>query len=180
MVRSNRRKSTRVSANLPPWIWFLSGLLPGLLIAVWIYVNAPSSTMKSKSATAKSNVQDNASKTSKDKQFDFYTLLPELEVVMPDASQDKPRKSSTQLSPIEKPGTYVLQVGSFRKLNEADSLKANLALLGVEANIETVKVNKDTWHRVRVGPYTNLAELNRTRRQLRQNDIDSLLMRVRN
>jgi len=74
----------------------------------------------------------------------------------------------------------VLQVGSFRKLNEADSLKANLALLGVEANIETVKVNKDTWHRVRVGPYTNLAELNRTRRQLRQNDIDSLLMRVRN
>jgi cell division protein FtsN len=58
-------------------------------------------------------------------------------------------------------------------------LKANLALLGVEADIQTVTVDNNIWHRVRVGPYADLVELNRVRERLTRNQIDTVLLRER-
>jgi cell division protein FtsN len=81
---------------------------------------------------------------------------------------------------VETVGTYVLQAGSFKSFQEADRLKASLVLLGIEANIQTVTVNnKDTWHRVHIGPYKELAELNRIRARLRQNNIDTVLLKIK-
>ena len=63
---------------------------------------------------------------------------------------------------------YVLQVGSFRSLDDADGMRARLALLGLEAVVQTVAIDGETaWHRVRVGPYTELRALNRARIRLR-------------
>ena len=76
-------------------------------------------------------------------------------------------------------GPYILQAGSFQRLEEADSLKASLALLGVEANIQTVTVDRNTWHRVRVGPYDNLAKLKRVRGRLTRNQIDTVTLQER-
>jgi cell division protein FtsN len=72
-------------------------------------------------------------------------------------------------------GPYILQAGSFRRAEEADTLKANLALLGVEADIQKVTVDNNTWHRVRIGPYANLDELNRMREKLARNRIERCL-----
>ena len=75
---------------------------------------------------------------------------------------------------------YVLQVASLRKLEDADSLKARLALLGLQSSIQTVSVDgSEKWHRVRVGPFTGRAALNEARAQLKRNDFDVLVMKLK-
>ena len=66
-----------------------------------------------------------------------------------------------------------------KKLNEADSLKARLALLGVEAHIQSVDVNNTTWHRVRIGPSNDRQGLEQLRKRLRKNHIDTILMQAK-
>jgi cell division protein FtsN len=44
--------------------------------------------------------------------------------------------------------------------------------------VQKVTVDADTWHRVRIGPITDLNQLNRLRTRLRQADIDALVIRV--
>jgi cell division protein FtsN len=110
--------------------------------------------------------------------FDFYTILPELEVVIPEQKRSV-KGAPPQVSRIEAPGTYVLQMGSFRNVKDADRLKAQLALMGVEANIETVTVNSTKWHRVRVGPYSHTGLLNDVRSRLAANDVDFMLLKIR-
>ncbi len=110
--------------------------------------------------------------------FDFYTILPEMEVVIPEQEvTGKPKKGLPQ---VEKPGVYVLQAGSFKTFDQADHLKAQLALLGLEATIESVTINgTETWRRVRVGPYRNLDELNKARALLRENNIPAVLLQIK-
>ena len=67
--------------------------------------------------------------------------------------------------------TIILQVGSFQSVTDADSLKARLAFLGLEAKIESAEVNNDTWHRVLLGPYADNGELSRTKNQLISSNI---------
>jgi cell division protein FtsN len=64
-------------------------------------------------------------------------------------------------------------------MGDAENLKAKLALLGVEANIQTAAIkDKGVWYRVRLGPYKNADELNRARGFLKQNGVNSTPMRV--
>jgi cell division protein FtsN len=49
---------------------------------------------------------------------------------------------------------------------------------GVQATVQRVAVDTDVWDRVRVGPISNLDELNRLRRQLQAADLDALVIRV--
>ena len=75
---------------------------------------------------------------------------------------------------------YVLQVGSFRSSGDAESMRARLALIGLEAVVQTVAIDGEAaWHRVRAGPYTELRALNRARIRLRENQIEALALRVR-
>ena len=72
----------------------------------------------------------------------------------------------------------MLQVGSFRKLAEADRLKASLALIGLQADIQTVAINGgDRWHRVRLGPYASVQMLNETRAQLRAHRMEAIILK---
>jgi cell division protein FtsN len=74
----------------------------------------------------------------------------------------------------------VLQVGSFRTYEEADRLKASLSLMGLEANIQTVSVDgKPAVHRVRVGPYTDMAKVNDARRRLREHSLEPILLKIK-
>ena len=77
-------------------------------------------------------------------------------------------------------GTYVLQAGSFRRAADAESRRAALALLGLEARVQTVTIDGEiTWHRVLSGPYTELARLNDVRVRLRENGIDTIALASR-
>jgi cell division protein FtsN len=74
----------------------------------------------------------------------------------------------------------VLQVGSFRDLSEADRQKATLALIGLEADIQTVSIDgEETWHRVRLGPYQSLDALNEARGRLYENHIDTIVYKLK-
>src|SRR5688572_3916245 len=65
---------------------------------------------------------------------------------------------------------FFLQTGSFQNVAEAETLKARLALVGLEAGIQTRTLpERGIWHRVRLGPYTDVDELNRVREMLKQN-----------
>jgi len=74
---------------------------------------------------------------------------------------------------------FFLQAGAFPNATDADNLKARLALLGVEATIQTATLpDKGVWHRVRIGPYASIEELNRARDTLKQNGYDTSLVKV--
>jgi len=109
--------------------------------------------------------------------FDFYRILPGKEEPV---TERQVRESAKQAA---KPGapkeSYFLQVGSFPNPADADNLKARLALMGMEANVEPANVaGKGVWYRVRLGPYTRVDEINRVRQQLTQNGVDVSLVKV--
>ena len=75
---------------------------------------------------------------------------------------------------------YVIQAGSFRDFNAADQVKAELALLGIFADIQRVMLNgQDVRHRVRLGPYKSVEEMRDIRRRLEDNRIEFMLLELR-
>ncbi|HKQ30624.1 MAG TPA: hypothetical protein VJS66_04990, partial [Burkholderiales bacterium] len=73
---------------------------------------------------------DRTTKKESDKprsKFDFYTILPETEAVLPERGKKEPPKTAKTEKP-EEGVTYVLQAASFNNYNDADQLKAKLAL----------------------------------------------------
>jgi cell division protein FtsN len=191
MTRDYKNARRHAERPLPGWVWMLAGLTMGLAVALVVYLNQPRPSSIAPQATtpAPANSPPVAAATQQPKpapaerRFDFYTLLPELEVVVPESQSRPPAAGGTptQTTPAQAAasGPYILQAGSFQRASEADTLKANLALLGVEANIQTVTVDQNTWHRVRIGPYNDLAELNRVRERLARNHIDTVTLKER-
>ena len=112
------------------------------------------------------------------KSYDFYQMLPNFEVVVPEKDREVARERDSAPAHIERPGVYVLQAGSYRAQAEADRIRAQLKLQGIDANVQRVAVDDDVWHRVRIGPITDLAELNRLRARLRAAELDALVIRV--
>lgn len=109
--------------------------------------------------------------------YDFYEMLPNFEVVVPEKDKDV-KRDLPAAAKIERPGVYVLQAGSYRNEADANRVRAQLALQGVEAKVQRVAVDTDVWHRVRIGPINNLDELNKVRRQLQAAEVDALVIRV--
>jgi cell division protein FtsN len=109
--------------------------------------------------------------------YDFYEMLPNFEVVVPEKDKDV-KRDLPAAAKIERPGVYVLQAGSYRNQADAERIRAQLAMQGIAAKVQRVAVDTDVWHRVRVGPINNLDELNKLRRQLQAADVDALVIRV--
>jgi len=108
--------------------------------------------------------------------FTFYKTLPGGD----DAPPAKSAKDSAKGSTPTAKEAFFLQAGSFQNAPDADNLKATLALLGFEAAIETTTLpDKGVSHRVRVGPYTSVEELNRARDALKQNGVQTTLVKAR-
>ena len=132
---------------------------------------APAASKSAKPAPAS---QDAEAET----QFEFYDMLPKFEVVIPEQDGTAAPATGPGAGPVQKPGAYILQAGSFRNHSDADRVRALIAMQGVESKIQKVTIDKDTWHRVRVGPITNLQQLEETRSKLRNAQIDALVIRV--
>lgn len=173
--------------SVPGWIWMLTGLALGGLISLLVYLSgylpapgaehSPSSTATEETSNRdeRKKEQSITEKIQEKLNFEFYTLLPKSEVVIPERELVE-RSKETSKGAI-KPENYMLQAGSFRKQSEAESLKARLALLGIESGIQDVSINHDAWFRVRIGPFTTLSELNNTRARLRENRVNAILVK---
>ena len=173
-----KKRSTRSSSTAPAWAWLALGIVIGIGIAMLIDIDG---WYADKGQTG--SVTQEAEKTAEPpikRSFDFYTLLPELEIIIPQEETDLPDKQpAQQTSPPTHQGGYLLQAGSFKSFEDADSLKARLALLGIEANVQSVDVNNIQWHRVRVGPSSDRQELEQIRMRLRAHHIDTILMQAK-
>ncbi len=201
MPRDYAKKSKKKEREpIPGWAWMFGGLTIGLFVAGLVYLNEHTPKKKQELLTnaVKRTIKDarkvqeekkTASGEQKRPRFDFYTILPELEVAIPEQELAAPSKkptastSTNQKSPAQQQaqGTFTLQAGSFRQREQADNLKARLALQGVIANIQTVDINDgDTWHRVRIGPSSDLAELNKTRKRLNAIGVATIVVRNKN
>ena len=167
MVRPASRPAKRGGSSV--FAGVLIGLTVGAILAVgvalWITGNNPfklGTPPPAPAAPAPVAVPEPAPS------FDFYKVLPG------DASNELPAASA----PVAATPRYYLQAGAFQNAEDADNLKAQLALLGVEATIQTSDIpDKGVFHRVRVGPFVAMDEVNRTRSLLAQNNIPATLVR---
>jgi len=175
----------------PGWLWLVTGLTVGLFVAFLVFlsqheprgrkpVEAEAEPVKEQApAPSQAKVEPakpEAAKAPEKKplNYDFYTKLQEFEVEVPED------RKGTKPKPVASPGSYVLQVGSFKSAKEAESRKAELALLGIRSSVQTVKVEGNaTYHRVRIGPYRDLDKVNKMRQTLRENHIDYVTLKER-
>lgn len=164
---------------------FVVGLAIGLSVAmaVYLYDRRPAARIAQQQDAPMTKDEAPASagpapaSQQAEQEFDFYEMLPKFEVVIPEDGGKVAREAANGAA-VQKPGAYYLQAGSFRNHADADRVRALIALQGVESKIQKVTIDKDTWHRVRVGPITNLQKLEDTRSKLRQAQIDALVIRV--
>ena len=179
---------------VPGFVWLFAGLAIGLFVALLVYLDKqPAVTAdfgaavqkelekikhKTKTTTSQTETKTDKSADKEEPKFNFYTILPELEVLIPDSETQPPSKKPTSGSHDDNK-QYILQAGSFKKQGDAEKLKASLALLGFEAHIQSVTVNGTAWHRVRVGPYNQSNDLYDKIDQLKQNKINAVAMELR-
>lgn len=129
-----------------------------------------------------------------EKRFSFYDILPgKEEIVDPKKAAESARAETRAEAKADakaeargdeaKPAsreTYFLQAGAFGSAGDADNQKAKLALMGFEARVESIDIEgKGTVHRVRLGPYVRLDDINRVRATLTQNGVDASLIRLK-
>jgi cell division protein FtsN len=126
---------------------------------------------------APADAETNAGATQASEKYDFYQMLPNFEVVVPEKEKDV-KRNIPATAKIERPGVYVLQAGSYRNESDADRVRDKLSKVGIDAKVQRVAVDSDVWHRVRIGPITKLEELNKLRKQLQGADVDAIVIRV--
>jgi cell division protein FtsN len=188
-VSVRRRRRRKTGNTLPGWAWMSFGLALGLVMAGLVYLATdrnPAETAPVPAAAAPVPASPAAPRPAaappadanpdNRTQFDFYEMLPSFEVVVPEY-ESQPR-ADRRPTVISDPGSYVIQAGSFKTYADADARAASLALIGIEARIQRVTIDSEVFHRVRVGPISDLDQLNRVRAQLRDARIEVLLMRV--
>jgi len=191
MARDYKHAEVFSSATkpLPFWIWIfaavaISGFV-GLIYYLDQYERAKTIAQHVDSSEAQTTNQKEpqAKPTEKTKsRFDFYKLLPKLSVDVPksETTDRQPNKAGDQKSDSVPAFSYILQAGSFKEFHEADRLKASLALIGIQANIEKVTLNQsEVWHRVRIGPLSSEREMNKIRNQLRTKNIEPIMLKVK-
>jgi cell division protein FtsN len=202
MPRDYKYHSTRQRKRKPvsPWIGLLAGLLIGLFSAFLVYIKllAPQHRVAQTApaafeATAQPEQEEGEPEAAVTRppapRFDFYTILPEMEVVVP---EDEIKANTTPAPPAadrttaagKKPAvpkkTYYLQAGSFRGAEQADRFKAKLTLMGFETDIQTITINnRDTYHRVRVGPFNSLTTLQNARSRLTAEGIETRTVKIK-
>ena len=107
--------------------------------------------------------------------FEFYKVLTD----KPDAAAPAQKEGGKAESKAAAKESYLVQAGAFSAAEDADKLKAKLAMLGLEATIQTATVpEKGVMHRVRLGPYKNADEMNKALAMLKQNGIAATPIRA--
>ncbi|WP_295542193.1 SPOR domain-containing protein [uncultured Thiohalocapsa sp.] len=184
--------------------WFLAGGLVGAfgVGAAWLY-HEPVDTGEPTAAAVPPTERPLERKPPP--RFDFYDMLPKQEIVVPAEREPEPVPLPPQQPPVapeqlpvtpsQQPtaapaqpdpapaqtagtGDFMLQVGSFRRSNDAERLKAQLALIGIQTSIQTVTIDSgQTYHRVRTGAYAK-GDANAVRAKLQENGHKPMMMRA--
>ena len=188
--KSNSRKK---GSNL--FLGLFLGYVLGLVsaIGVWMYIHqAPSPFIQNEKPEVSTKIKsskngdialkemlilDNSQSQTKDPnektRFEFYEMLPGNEEPVTEIELQKAAEQ-----PLLK-DKYYLQVGSFKDTEDAENLKAKIAMLGMEAYVQSADLSeKGMWHRVRVGPFTKIDTIKKTRSSLLESGIKANLIKI--
>ncbi|WP_417776311.1 SPOR domain-containing protein [Stutzerimonas xanthomarina] len=208
--RGASRYQAPAKKPVPGWIWLVCGLVIGGFIVFLMNLEPGGDEIKRAKDTAKpkelpKRSPSTAGQPAKPK-YDFYTLLPESEVILPPEApkpEPEPAKPVTpedaakidaaraeaalngQVPPppptvAKAPVTqFFLQAGSFRKKPEAEKVRAQIILLGQDVRVENVTVRDEEWYRVLVGPFADRARLDQAQKALSASGYKNLLLQQR-
>jgi cell division protein FtsN len=181
-LTSRDYKGTRSSGlEWRRWREFGGGLALGLAAALAVYVGDHRGRQTAEVITpalrrnATANPDPAPIPANTDTDYTFYDKLPNFEVVVPEKERTTRVDNAAK---VVQPGTYFLQVGSYREQAEAERVRTQLARLNIAASVQRVAVDSDVWHRVRVGPIKDLEQLNRLRTQLKAAELNSLVVKL--
>src|SRR5258705_4867627 len=147
---------------------FGSGVLAGIVLTSMAFVYLGGATRKTqnsadaprpdphRAAPADAESGEAGSGRSAEK-YDFYQMLPNFEVVVPEKDKDV-KRDLPAAAKIERPGVYVLQAGLYRHQADAERVRVQLAPPGVYAQRQRVAVDAGVWGLVRLGAVSNLDE----------------------
>lgn len=199
----------------PAWLWLLLGAVLGVVMSLAVLYGGKLPTLRNRNlpqpnpeaAAPKEPEQALADDATKKppalpkSNFDFYSVLPEKEVVIPDAELSAKAKAEQQRAqqqaaqanaanpstpatapPVAEPGggRYMLQVASVTDPKAADEYKAKLALMGFSAKVYQININGKVYNRVRLGPYATASETQTAQKALSENSISSTPMKETN
>ena len=177
--RQARRGGAKGTGGL---LWFGAGLVCGLALATVAVLSGLVPGAREADGPSQPLGHDeppiaDAEPPARSRSYDFFTVLPEIEVVVPEREIEERARSVEPESPDTAAGPYLLQVGSFRSASDADGLRAQVTLLGLSARVQTVTVDDNTWHRVRVGPFDSARAADDARRRLQDNGFEAMVLR---
>lgn len=190
-MAGKKKQAIRSQHGWPGWVWLSVGVLVGVALASFVFLGGHAPELRNRNvptpnpdaSVATPSDAGIADKTRPDKDYDFYSVLPEMEVVIPDSElSDKARREGTA-APTGKAasgGSYLLQAGSFPDDDDAEAVKARLALMGFVARVQTVTINGKTWHRVRLGPYASATALENAKQKLAAQGINAIALKENN
>ena len=149
---------------------FLTGLAVGLALALTVAIWVGFSNPFVEPPTTPTSPTEGQATPKEAPSYDFYKTLP---------GETAPADSPKDTPPAKTESTYYLQAGAFLNVADAEEMKARLALLGFEASVIQVEdAEAIQLHKVRIGPFKGMDELNKTRARLTQNSIDTLLIKI--
>mgnify|MGYP006076646785 CR=1 FL=1 len=174
---ANQRKTANNSG--PPTLTrahingFFAGAIAGVFAGVGGYAYLTNPGITAQVTHVDTANQETMSKASS-RRWDFFTVLPNQQL---DLGGD--------VEPAELPNSntsalYVLQAGSFRDTDDADRRRGELALLGLESQIEEARGENGLWYRVSIGPFESRSLMARARALTEQGGIDTLLLKRSN
>ncbi len=190
--KSRRKPKKRNAGSSLPWIMLLVGLVSGSVLAT-LYLGAKSGDQfdmgsglsmllereKSVAVTGDARSTSAPDDPPPKANFDFYTVLPEIERVIPDTYDDPDTGAEDQTTKPRAPAHFILQAGSYARLSDADHLKARLVLSGFDTTVQRISIEgKGVYYRVRVGPYSDRRALKNARQRLQKMGIDALPLKV--
>ncbi len=169
---AKRRPADR--RRLPGWAWLLTGVAVSSFVYFLWYLQQqgtgprqpdPARTEAAREKPRPDPVEAEPVPTeslSVETDYSFHETLTNKEVEVPsDALQGT---TSSQ--------KYIMPCGSFRDVNGADTMKARLALLGMQADIKMIDGSNGRWHRVQIGPYLSKRAAERDRHQLQNQGMN--------
>lgn len=163
-------------------------------IGVWAFINQAPSPFITEEKSVKHKPDESITQKSQNNnttkeidqasanrpRFDFYNILPGIDEPLAEESFAQEMKSPPSITnDTSVASDYFLQIGSYKNAAEAERIKAELALLGMIASVQTAESSdKGTRYRVRIGPYSKVGEVDQVRASLQENGIEANFVRV--
>jgi len=199
MARQSTTK--RKAAAQSPSLWIVLLCLLPVIVLVWFLMQLEAGRDEVRRADtsrqrkpAVSAEQKNVPTKEPQPQYDFYQELPKASSKPPAAPPPKPEPAKKPAPPkqeVSRANTalrgevppprmqYFLQAGSFRKVEDAERLRAKLALLGQVTRLEQNKTGEQIWYRVMIGPFSSGEKMTEAKSQLAKQGFKVLLAQKR-